>query len=156
MNATIPKPQDMRLLTAQDRDPFLSHLLRLGPKGRYYRFSMTQTDDMIRAYVAQTFQPANVSIGFFDQTILRGVVEIHCMDNACQKAELAFSIEWGYRGKGLGAELFTAALAEARRRSVRLLHIHCMAHNFAMFALLRRFHAHLHFEDNEVSAVLAC
>ena len=146
----------MRLLTAQDREQFLSHLLRLGPKGRYYRFSMTQTDDMVRAYVAHTFQSANVSIGYFDQTILRGVVEIHCMDGACQKAELAFSIEWGYRGKGLGAQLFMAALAEARRRSVRLLHIHCLAHNFAMLALLRRFHAHLQFDENDVSAELAC
>ena len=148
--------QTMRLLTAQDRDPFLSHLLRLGPKRRYYRFSMTQTDDMVRAYVARTFQPANVYIGYFDQDILRGVVEIHCMDDACHKAELAFSIEWGFRGKGLGAQLFVAALEEARRRSVRLLHIHCLAHNFAMLALLRRFHARLQFEDNEVSAELAC
>ena len=156
MPAPLLTTQDMRLLTAQDREQFLSHLLRLGPKGRYYRFSMTQTDDMIRAYVAQTFQPANLYIGYFDQTLLRGVVEIHCMDNVCQKAELAFSIELGYRGKGLGAQLFTAALAEARRRSVRLLHIHCLAHNFAMLALLRHFHAHLHFQDNEVSALLAC
>jgi RimJ/RimL family protein N-acetyltransferase len=150
------KTQEMRLLTAQDRDQFLSHLLRLGPKGRYYRFSMAQTDDMIRAYVAQTFHAATLSIGYFDQDILRGVVEIHCMDEACQQAELAFSIELGFRGKGLGAQLFMAAFEEARRRSVRLLHIHCLAHNFAMVALLRRFHARLHFEDNEVSAELAC
>ena len=153
MPAPLLTTQDMRLLTTQDREQFLSHLLRLGPKGRYYRFSMTQTDGMIRAYVAQTFQPANV---YFDQDILRGVVEIHCMDDACQQAELAFSIELGFRGKGLGAQLFTAALTEARRRSVRLLHIHCLAHNFAMLALLRRFHARLQFEDNEVSAELAC
>ena len=144
------------MLEMQEREQLMSHLLRLGPKGRYSRFSATLNDAMVAAYVIQTFSASNFYVGFFDQDILRGVVEIHDMGPNGQSAELAFSIELGWRGQGVGARLFAAAVAAARYRSVRFLHIHCLAHNFAMVALLRRFQARMTYEDNEVSAVIAC
>ena len=148
--------QVLRILIANDGAQVLAHLLRLGPKGRYNRFSIGASDESIENYVAQTFRQTNFYFGFFEQGTLRGLVEVHCMDATCQAAEMAFSIEQGFRGHGIGKRLFATAVALARRRSVRTLHIHCLAHNYVMVSLARAFHARLTFEDNDVSAVIAC
>lgn len=147
-------PSSLRLLGEADRSAFLEHLLRLGPKGRYNRFAMSASDEVIATYVRQHFKPDNFTFGFFDAECLRGVVEAHCMDPHCTGVELAFSIELGWRGQGLGQILFERAVAEARKRGVKTLHIHCLAHNFAMVSLLRLFTHQITIEDNEAYAVI--
>ena len=144
----------LRLLDETDRAAFLAHLLRLGLKGRYNRFSASVSDDTITAYALRPLKAENFIFGFFDQGVLRGVAEAHGMDEPCTAVELAFSIELGWRGRGLGKVLFDRAVAEARKRGVRELHIHCLAHNFAMLSLLRQFTSNIHFEDNEAYAVI--
>jgi GNAT superfamily N-acetyltransferase len=144
----------LRPLDISDRPAFLAHLLRLGPKGRYSRFSMTMSDAAITAYAEQHFKETNFYFGYFDRAGLRGVVEAHCMDRACLSAELAFSIELGWRGQGLGKSLFEHAMQEARKRGVRFLHIHCLAHNFAMLSLIRTFGGHVQIEDQDASALI--
>ena len=144
----------LRLLDETDRAAFLAHLLRLGPKGRYNRFSASVSDDTIMAYALRPFKAENFIFGFFDQGVLRGVAEAHGMDEPCPAVELAFSIELGWRGQGLGKVLFDRAVAEARKRGVRELHLHCLAHNFAMLSLLRQFTSTIRFEDNEAYAVI--
>ena len=145
----------LRLLDETDRAAFLAHLLRLGPKGRYNRFSASVSDDTISAYALRPFKAENFIFGFFDQGVLRGVAEAHGMDELCTAVELAFSIELGWRGQGLGKVLFDRALAEARKRGVRELHLHCLAHNFAMLSLLRLFTSQIRFDENEAYAVIA-
>jgi GNAT superfamily N-acetyltransferase len=155
MCVALASEETVRLLGPQDGDQFLAHLLRLGPKGRYNRFASVASDAMITEYAAQNFKLPNFYYGYFDQGLLRGVVEMHGMDSTGQSVEMAFSLELGWRGRGLGMALFARAVAEARLRSVRHLYLHCLAHNFAMVFLARAFNATLRFEDNEVVAVIS-
>ena len=131
----------LRPLDISDRPAFLAHLLRLGPKGRYSRFSMTMSDAAITAYAEHYFKETNFYFGYFDRAGLRGVIEAHC-------------IELGWRGQGLGKSLFEHAMQEARKRGVRFLHIHCLAHNFAMLSLIRTFGGHVQIEDQDASALI--
>lgn len=147
-------PQALRPLDISDRPTFLAHLLRLGPKGRYSRFSMTMSDAAIAAYVADHFKETNFYVGYFDKADLRGVAEAHCMDLDGNNVELAFSIELGWRGHGLGEALFDRVLQTARQRGVRALHIHCLANNFAMVSLIRHFGGRVLFDGHDASAVI--
>ena len=154
MTAEISSDHVFRCLKATDCAAFQAHLLRLDPTGRYNRFSATASDEMIAAYVARSFAGLCFSAGFFHSGTLRGVVEAHCMTVACADIELAFSIEWGWRGHGAGHHLFAMALAEARRRAIKSVYIHCLAHNFAMVALMRHFGARIIYEDRDASGII--
>ena len=144
----------LRVLGPQDRSAFLAHLLRLSPQDRYSRFSRVASDTVITSYVQDRFNQHAYFFGMFDHDILRGVVELHCMDEVCTQAELAFSIEGAWRGKGWGRRLCQRALLEARQHHIKQLHIHCLAHNFAMLALAREAKARLVIEDQEAAAVI--
>ena len=69
-------------------------------------------------------------------------------------AEGAFSVERGWRRRGIGTDLMGQIVLVSRNRRVATLTIVCLRHNNAMVKLARKFETHLTFERDDVTGQL--
>ena len=99
------------------RDRLREHLLRLGPETRLNRFLGWTSDAAIAKYVART-APATL-------------IEARLGERLCGMAELHIR-------RGIGAALFDAAVAEARRRGVWEIWIFYLTTNLAIRKISER------------------
>jgi GNAT superfamily N-acetyltransferase len=63
-------------------------------------------------------------------------------------AEAAFSVDDGYRRRGIGEKLFKRILRAATNHGVETIEIVCLPENVGMQNLARKFSAHFTFEEN--------
>ena len=69
-------------------------------------------------------------------------------------AEAAFSVEEGYRRRGIGEKLFKRILRAATNHGVETIEIVCLAENVGMQNLAKKFHTHFAFGENSLTGRL--
>jgi GNAT superfamily N-acetyltransferase len=141
----------IRKLWAADQVAFCNHLLRLDLDGRHDRFAMGVSDDFIRNYAELCFAMRGSIFGYFADDGLRGAGELRLIGDAGTVAEAAFSVEPGWRRRGVGRELMGRIVQAASNARVTTLYMSCLASNRAMQKLARHFEAEIKFEADQVT-----
>jgi GNAT superfamily N-acetyltransferase len=132
---------------------FELHLLRLDPRSRRLRFSSPVPDDYIRAYVRGISGTRSVILGCFINGWLRGAAELRSQEaDWGAEAEIAFSVERAWQGRGIGTALMGAVMAAAKSRGVERLNLSYHSVNHRMSALARRVAASIDMADDECVA----
>jgi len=129
-----------------------AHLLRLDPEARRRRFGAPVRDDFIRAYAEREPERGAAVEGAFVDGVLRGVGELRPIND--EAAEVAFSVERGWQGRGLGARLMDRLLFLAGAHGVRLVTMLTTADNVAMQRLFRAFGGRLSRADGMVEGTV--
>ena len=141
----------IRKLWVGETDPYRAHLLRLDPESRRNRFGGGVSDSFIENYVEVSRGLDGVLHGFFVDGELRGVAELRPLGKVFAfEAEAAFSIEKPWQSLGIGNVLLERTLLAARNRSIKLLHMACLADNKRMQQLALKFDAELTFDFGSV------
>lgn len=147
MPRSRPESSIIRRLSVFDLDEFESHLLRLDPESRRLRFGGIVCDDFLSTYARSATRWDVVIYGNFVGGTLRGAAELRPIQVwGTREAELAFSVEQKWRGRGVGGQLFQRMMRAARNRGYRRLYMSCLAENRAMQSLARKFAASVSYE----------
>lgn len=118
----------IRKLLPLERDQLLAHLLRLDSEARRLRFMAFVKEAFITAYVQRIdFDKATV-LGLFIAGELRGIAEVVPAASG-DAAEIAFSLEADWRGKGHGRRLLARAVDIARLRGFSQVHMTALMEN---------------------------
>jgi GNAT superfamily N-acetyltransferase len=134
-----------------ENQKYADHLLRLDAESRANRFGGAVSDEFITNYVGTIGSLDAVIHGFFVDGIMRGAAELRPLGPKLpDEAEAAFSIEQPWQSHGVGSALLDRTLLAARNRSIKLLHMSCLAHNKRMQQLARKFDAELSFDFGSV------
>jgi GNAT superfamily N-acetyltransferase len=138
----------VRRLGVGETKLYREHLLRLDAESRRSRFGGAVSDEFVRHY-AESFALSRVLIyGFFVDDVLRGAAELRLLEHAGD-AEAALSVEKAWQSRGVGSALFERVLLVARNRQIERLHVLCLAENWRMQQLARKFHAQLSFQSGD-------
>ena len=145
----------LRRLYLPDLAGYVAHLLRLDAGTRHDRFGMAVSDAFLEKYAAGCFGPSDLVYGFFDAGGIRAAGELRQVDKSLfarnRAGEAAFSVEPGWRRKGIGTALMEKIVRAAQNRRDETLHMMCLAQNKAMQGLARKFAAELEFGRDEVT-----
>jgi GNAT superfamily N-acetyltransferase len=146
----------IRRLWPADLPNFRDHLLRLDAQSRFDRFAMAVNDDFLVRYAERCFGIDDVIYGYYVDGTLRGAGELRAVGNNIigGSVEAAFSVEVGWRRRGVGSELMSRMVRAARNRRADALYMSCLARNVAMQALARKFSADLRFETDDMTGKL--
>ena len=135
---------EIRRLWPAERDLFKAHLLRLDAVTRRERFGTAVNDDFLENYAATTFGVGGLVYAYIEGREVRGAAELRGLEEiVAQTGEAAFSVETGWRRRGIGGTLFGRLITAARNRGIRTLYMTCLPENAAMRRLARRFEADL-------------
>ncbi len=147
---------EARRLWPSDLDAFRDHLLRLDGQSRFDRFAMATSDDFVRAYAERCFGIDDVIYGYFVDGVIRGAGELRAVAPGAHhsSAEAAFSVEEGWRRRGIGTELLNRIVQAARNRRAETLYMSCLAGNRAMQGLAKKFATELQFDDDALTGKL--
>jgi GNAT superfamily N-acetyltransferase len=141
----------IRKLVPADRAQIRDHLLRLDRESLAMRFGASVSPQFITAYVGRSLGQGSLMHGYFENGRLRATAELRTDgDFFADRAEAAFSVEQGWRRRGIGAGLFTRILRSARNRGIGELTIMCLSWNKPMRALAHKFRAELRLAEGEV------
>jgi GNAT superfamily N-acetyltransferase len=131
---------------------YRAHLLRLDPVSRRNRFGGHVSDDFIRDFADRTILIETTVHGFFVDGEMRGAAEMRPYDGTGKgTAEVAFSIEHGYQGYGIGTALLGRTILAARNRRIRTLHMSCLPTNKAMQEVARKHDARIDLDIDEAT-----
>lgn len=143
----------VRELNPDELGRFELHLLRLDAGCRRLRFSSPVPDDYIRAYVNGARGADTVVLGCFINGWLRGAAELRSQDaDWGAEAEIAFSVERGWQGRGIGTALMASVMAAAKARGVERLSLSYHSVNHRMGALARKVATRIDCADEECVA----
>ena len=130
MSETKSLNVEIRRLWPSDMEAFRDHLLRLDPRSRHERFGGGMSDDFLVRYAEHCFGQGDLVYGAFVDGHMCGAAELRSNHAIWSEqapfgrhihAEAAFSVEEGYRRRGVGEKLFRAFSAPppttASRRS---------------------------------------
>ncbi len=132
---------------------FQWHLLRLEDGCRRSRFGSPTSDAFLREYGARVDGCNAVVLGCFVDGHMRGAVELRSLQNDwCGKAEIAFSVEKAWQGKGIGKALMAAVVEAARDRGIERLLLTCHTLNQRMQRVTESAEARIGFEGCECFA----
>lgn len=125
---------------------YRDHLLRLDAESRARRFGGGVSDECIRGYIDTSMWLDTIVHGFFVDGMLRGAAELRPLGGSVTKeAEAALSVETEWQSHGVGSALLERTLLTARNRGITHLHMACLAENYRMQQLARKFAAELSF-----------
>lgn len=121
----------------------MEHLLRLSPEDRFSRFCAQVSDAAVAAHADALARGELVAVAAEELpdagdpagTRVRGLAEIACVGMV---AEIALSLEPGWRGIGLSDALLRRAAAEAAHRGATHLVAYTSRSNRGMLGLARR------------------
>jgi GNAT superfamily N-acetyltransferase len=145
------EPPYIRKLWVSDQPAFRNHLLRLDFHSRHDRFGMGVSDDFIANYAELCFRMRGSLFGYFPDDEMRGASELRLIGDQGTAAEAAFSVEPGWRRRGVGKELMARIVRGASNAQVTTLYMSCLASNRAMQELARHFEAEIKFEADQVT-----
>lgn len=141
----------VRKLFATDLPEYRAHLLRLDEQTRYRRFGTCVRDSLLESYAQSSFRGDALVFGYMEAGLIRGTAEFRPYqdEDGQQHAEVAFSVEDAWQGKGIGSALFEKLLVAARNRRIAELVMHCLPENQAMQKLARHFKAQISLSQSE-------
>ena len=129
------------------------HLMRLDNDARRRRFAHDVGDRFIHDYACHAADFGNATFGYFVDGDIRAIAELRKGRTALeQTAEVAFSVERPYAGKGIATKLMGRVIHAARNRGVRHLMLVCLAENVKMRAIAAHYGADLTIADGSVIA----
>jgi GNAT superfamily N-acetyltransferase len=111
----------MRALGPTESALYRDHLLRLDRYSRHARFHGTVSDIFIARHAQTNVAPDSraVVLAYFAGDQVRGAAEF----TTGKGAEISFSIEKEWQGKGIGSLLMEQALQAARERGIETLEV---------------------------------
>lgn len=138
----------IRTLWPHEHGKLEGHLLRLGCADRHLRFGMSMNDAGIRAYCRRARWWNSHLVGWVDDAgALRAVGETRWTGTGWpREAELAFSVETPFQGRGMGTALFRRLLDHAKNIYVSRLYVTSLPSNVKMRRIARRMGLSIHFE----------
>lgn len=146
-NFTIEQLDEMNLLQIYE------HLLRLSREDRYLRFCSAVSDDFIHRYVYSMMNTTRDPVyGAVVDGKLVGIASIAVIDGT--SCELAFSIDFGYRGTGIARNLMKTAIGRCRELGMQKLCMSCLRSNRKMQALAQSFGLNMTITYDEAYAEL--
>ena len=156
MHDPLPQGGLIRKLWIGEAKPYREHLLRLDADSRRNRFGGAVSHAFVQDYADLSFGIDAVIHGFFVAGTLRGAAELRPIGAAMtREAEAAFSIERPWQSHGVGSMLLERTLLAARNRSLKFLHMACLADNKRMQQLARKYDAQLSFNFASVVGEVA-
>jgi GNAT superfamily N-acetyltransferase len=157
MDEAKSSPVELRRLWPSDKEAFRHHLLSLDPRSRHLRFGGGMSDDFLVRYAENCFGKGDLVYGAFIDGKLVGAAELRSNQAIWSEqapfgrhihAEAAFSVDEGYRRRGIGEKLFKRILRAATNHGVETIEIVCLPENVGMQNLAKKFEAHFTFEEN--------
>ena len=144
-----------RLLLKEEIYLFEDHLLRLDKEAKILRFKNGAADNLIPGYVnniSKTAGRGDEILGkFHTNNKIIGAVHIGIIRDI---AELGFSIEQEFRGKGIGRILFEKSAKLARAMGATRIYTDCFVFNKAMMALARSFGMTIEKDGQDAEAII--
>ena len=153
----------IRRLWPSDMEAFRDHLLRLDARSRHERFGGGISDDFLVHYAENCFGQGDLVYGAFVDDHMCGAAELrsnHAIWSGQAQfgrhihAEAAFSVEEGYRRRGVGEKLFRRIQRAAANHGVETIEIICLPDNIGMRTLAQKFKTHFTFEENALTGRL--
>ena len=163
MDEAKSSPAEIRRLWPSDSEAFRDHLLSLNPSSRHERFGGGMSDDFLVHYAEHCFGKGDLLYGAFVDGKMIGAAELRSNQAIWSEqapfgrnihAEAAFSVEEGYRRRGIGEKLFKRILRAATNHGVETIEIVCLPDNVAMRRLAQKFKTHFTFEENALTGRL--
>ena len=157
MDEAKSSPVEVRRLWPSDKEAFRHHLVSLDPRSRHLRFGGGMSDNFLVRYAENCFGKGDLVYGAFIDGKLVGAAELRSNQAIWSEqapfgrhihAEAAFSVDDGYRRRGVGEKLFKRILRAATNHGVETIEIVCLPENVGMQNLARKFEAHFTFEQN--------
>lgn len=142
----------LRRLWLSDRPAVRAFFLRLDPETRASRFMAAVNDRMAASYAERATVMSGMVIGAFVDGELRAVGELRPFGSGQaggRRAEVALTVERGFRRAGLGSMLLRRLAEAARNRGIAELRLRCLSHNVAMRRLVTGLGAELRLDDGE-------
>jgi GNAT superfamily N-acetyltransferase len=121
------------------------------------RFGGGMSDAFLARYAENCFGKGDLVYGALIDGKLVGAAELRSNQAIWSEqapfgrhihAEAAFSVDDGYRRRGIGEKLFKRLLRAATNHGVETIEIVCLPENVGMQTLARKFEAHFTFEAN--------
>ena len=147
---------EIRRLWPSDKESFRDHLLRLDPRSRHERFGGGMSDDFLVHYAENCFGKGDLVYGAFVDGKMVGAAELRSNRAIWSEqapfgrnihAEAAFSVEDGYRRRGIGEKLFKRIRRAATNHGVETIEIVCLPDNIGMQNLAKKFKTEFTFEE---------
>ena len=114
------------------------------------------SDEAVKEYCEDLDSRHTVLVGFFCDGVLRGLAEVNVPDSRFPiLSEIAVTVETAWQDHGVATELLRRALAVARNRSVRGVHVTCVGHNSRIQRIAEKFGARFQCKDGECEADMA-
>ena len=163
MNEANSSPVEIRRLWLSDKEAFRDHLLSLDPRSRHLRFGGGMSDDFLIRYAENCFGKGDLLYGAFVYGKMVGAAELRSNQAIWSNqapfgrhihAEAAFSVDQGYRRRGIGEKLFKRILRAATNHGVETIEIICLPDNVGMQNLAKKFHTQFTFEQNSLTGRL--
>jgi len=141
----------IRKLWPTETDKFRDHLLRLDADNRRMRFAISVSDTFISDYAERMTEMGSIVFAYLSGDQVLAAAELRKLSPSWDPdAEAAFSVETPYQHNGIGTALMGHVIRCARNRCVKHLYISCLAENWKMQAIARKYQAKLRFEYGEV------
>ncbi len=147
---------EVRRLWPSDMEAYRDHLLRLDPRSRHERFGGGMSDDFLVHYAEHCFGQGDLLYGAFLDGELVGAAELRSSTAIWSEqapfgrhihGEAAFSVEEGFRRRGIGEKLFRRIQRAASNHGVETIEIICLPDNIGMRSLAQKFKTHFTFEE---------
>ena len=133
---------NIRKLFPSEAAKLSGHLARLTPAARSLRFMGGVGDVAVAEHCERLNWFRTVVIGCFDAGVLRGAAELHVVDNHLPVlCEVAITVEGAWQDQGVATELLRRVLIIARNRSARGVQINCLADNYRIQHVAKKFGA---------------
>ncbi len=138
----------IRQLRSHDVQAIEAHLLNLNHADRRLRFFNMASDDQIRAYVKNIDWHCSLLLGAVFADIIVGMSEaVFDRGIPARHAEIAVSVDWALRGRGLGCFLVRHVIRRAARRGVRQTNLCFLRENQPIQRIIRRLGGTLDMQD---------
>jgi GNAT superfamily N-acetyltransferase len=150
---TSAPQQNIVALAPHQGDLYFEHLLRLDPEARRRRFYEGVQDFHLALHSGAAVADGRVCLGYLEEGIIRGAAELLTSEGD-SLAEAAFSVEAGWRKKGVGGLLMAGIIESARAQGVARFTVACLPENTAMQRLAAQFDAELNREGDNILGVI--
>jgi len=145
--------QNIVALAPHQGDLYFEHLLRLDPEARRRRFYEGVQDFHLALHSGAAVSDGRICLGYLEEGIIRGAAELLTSEGD-SLAEAAFSVEAGWRKKGVGGLLMAGIIESARAQGVARFTVACLPENTAMQRLAAQFDAELNREGDNILGVI--